>query len=1683
MSNESIKLNGFNELQQLFSENKKEITEEEFISLFADSMEDDATSVNIDRFVQNISENYDIDSIEELSNIISKMAANDGNEESLSVDDLISEDKSGTVSKEKTFDASELDMSQWSEVKAGQDKALGFLWNTGSYTYKTSNGIEIKVQDIENVQIYENKETGEVIVAGADGAEIKGSKKDALLTIYDSDINTINTAKGNDNIKIFNSTVQEINTGKGTDSVTIENSVIGKLNTGSGNDFVSVSDSTVSNVNTSSSFFGGILDDGEDTVILHDSKSEKIKTGRGSDNIISENSSVDTLKTGGGSDSLSLDDTEVDNLKTNKKDLVVENKNYMDFDISKISEIKSNAEIPIDEETTITVSDYTNYILSQETGFDTEEEYQEYTIETLSANLETMKAVFQNQEDSDGVVAGGYNALKELTGLGITSDDVEAIIAEQEAMIEGLTAALNGTSGMSFEEAYEYYTGTTYSQEKLDKYMEISKVYSAVLTGSQFDEDYADKFEEATGMSFETLSKEYSLCQLETFGKSDALQDLVDKYSEDQEGFADKLSAVITAAGITCIVAGAVVSFVFPPAAGVGMGLMTAGKYISLGGMFTDNVMDLVDDSTDADGLTKEEFADIALETGVEAVSYAAGRGIGKLTNGLNSVVSSKAADAGVGKVGSYLLGQTAETASDTVLSLGADYAIAQGQSLITTGEFMDADEYWSMDRFLGEGKNQLMGILTGLASSKVSAYQQGIIATAQGKVLDGDLEGAKAYLKASGMKMTDAAFEGFVEQVKAAQSQADASAAKPVAAGGADTETRATTDAETVKESADTETVRADADGEITEEPPILKAGSEDTDVEAQTKTDTDTAETVKTADASIVSEDAPIVQPKKLISSNPDGKLYIEDPATKTSFEIFECDEAAGIYKYKDETGAVCEYKQSEGIISKYNMQGKPGFEVLKLSSQILVDENGNPIEVRKKIKTDKNGNIKSYKAYNADGTKIINTTEMYPDGVTIKKQSLYDDGAEPKVVQELNYREDGSLLSLKEYKNNSVKYETEYKEDGTTIASKKEYKGNTYVQQDFDESGKVKTETEYLHNKQKISTTEFEYGDNGEVKLQTKYDASQKKISETEFEYDSAKKLTSKTETTFEHGNRVLTIKYEYDENGDVISTIKTEYDADGVIKKVTNLNDIPKVDSASLYQKIQSQLRNPSTEDVEKVIDILQKNGASPKEAAYALQVLTQFGNVSALADALKSSELDINGFVRQKVVDTNSALNYFCNNKSQIALTGFDKGFVLDDSGLAYLESLSPEKLQKFLSRSDVQFINLEGWDAGLTIYSQGGDISSISTKASEYISQAKTLQTQENISFEDAFKRVVNNATLERAAKLGITDITTISPTSATLENAAPGNVVKNLTPLSVSEDTIDTKAEAISKALFSDAAKQAKAKELILGYLDSQADVYSPQRLGERMLEIDGQIKDTIKTWTKADGSAYTMDDVYYLVPYTGKSYEQVLLQYAKLNGIDNDHIIYAAANSPDLPDGKIYVAFDDVVGSGQSMLNQSDGVNYSKITDFGERHFILAPIISSSEGAQRILQGDSTDKSLVGIEMKGRTGQDVLLVDESNTMTILKDTDFYQSLSSEEQTMMLQILDAFGGSKYGSTGFNSKALSIIFPYMAPDNDSALASFFFGDMFLNPSGGMKNYFNSKDSETKKILAQLNKIK
>ena len=73
--------------------------------------------------------------------------------------------------------------SKWETVVSKSEKALCCLCKTETYKYTTSSGVVITLKNTDDVQVFENKETDEVIVIGAKNARIKSSGQEAYVTI------------------------------------------------------------------------------------------------------------------------------------------------------------------------------------------------------------------------------------------------------------------------------------------------------------------------------------------------------------------------------------------------------------------------------------------------------------------------------------------------------------------------------------------------------------------------------------------------------------------------------------------------------------------------------------------------------------------------------------------------------------------------------------------------------------------------------------------------------------------------------------------------------------------------------------------------------------------------------------------------------------------------------------------------------------------------------------------------------------------------------------------------------------------------------------------------------------------------------------------------------------------------------------------------------------------------------------------------------------------------------------------------------------------------------------------------------------------------------------------------------------------------------------------------------------
>lgn len=478
---------------------------------------------------------------------------------------------------------------------------------------------------------------------------------------------------------------------------------------------------------------------------------------------------------------------------------------------------------------------------------------------------------------------------------------------------------------------------------------------------------------------------------------------------------------------------------------------------------------------------------------------------------------------------------------------------------------------------------------------------------------------------------------------------------------------------------------------------------------------------------------------------------------------------------------------------------------------------------------------------------------------------------------------------------------------------------------------------------------------------------------------------------------------------------------------------------------VYTKIVSQLEAVTVEDVDKIVDDMKAKypNISDTDIIYAMQKLTQFSSYSCLDEfAQQLNSLGVGGFYENSGLTLNSALYYVAGKKGGMSFNYYNQAaaFILDETGVKYLQDLktsNPSAYQNLIDNPDIKFINLEGWDLGVNMYNIDHNLANVTDA---FIAQAQNYLNDPSKNVSDLIEAVDLVLTESKTQNLGSIaadldgKIETLSVIDYAKMNFDSEDIVRQMAPLAPTQKeviaSIDAAVEIIinrsdypnlSDAEF--AAKQDSAKSLLIKYFNDQIDIYSPQRLSTKLKEIYSNIEAVVGT--------NNMNNIYYLVPTRGKSFEQILLQYAEVNGIDTSKVIYKNSNGDfDVPDGVTVVILDDVVGSAQTMLYQEFGYS-SFIYNYPNSSVLFAPIISASNGFENI-----NDE----ITNHQRVHMDQLLYQKDDTLKVYKESDFYKSLSHEERNLLDKLLG-------DGCAFQDSYLATVFPYMGPDNDSYLSS------------------------------------
>jgi hypothetical protein len=367
--------------------------------------------------------------------------------------------------------------------------------------------------------------------------------------------------------------------------------------------------------------------------------------------------------------------------------------------------------------------------------------------------------------------------------------------------------------------------------------------------------------------------------------------------------------------------------------------------------------------------------------------------------------------------------------------------------------------------------------------------------------------------------------------------------------------------------------------------------------------------------------------------------------------------------------------------------------------------------------------------------------------------------------------------------------------------------------------------------------------------------------------------------------------------------------------------------------------------------------------------------------------------------------------------------------ILDDVVLQRIKADSAFA-QELVDR-DCVLLEPHGFGAGLTMYNATSP-AALSKRTAEILVRARQIENAAmgaldlgvaiDIALGEQSKDILDRANGDLAGR-----VRTVRPEAvADLSSQAIAHQLNG--DAGITEEQL---AEALAGL---DADMQRYAREL----LAHQGDVFSPRRFASDLAQQHQ------KMLAMAASRGVAAENVYFYIPKGGKSYGMIAMAHRQATGTAVSRYI----NGPDelaemgLGADSLIVVMDDVAGSGDSLHQAVNAINATPFPG----HVIVSPMVSTEVA-----------KDLFTNPALGVAGSRANLTYAPRQMSrALTESAFFQNLSAPDQARVKALVDKMG--------FGDNALSLAFPYMAPDNNST----FFGDLVAKYFIVNKNRMASK---------------
>lgn len=443
---------------------------------------------------------------------------------------------------------------------------------------------------------------------------------------------------------------------------------------------------------------------------------------------------------------------------------------------------------------------------------------------------------------------------------------------------------------------------------------------------------------------------------------------------------------------------------------------------------------------------------------------------------------------------------------------------------------------------------------------------------------------------------------------------------------------------------------------------------------------------------------------------------------------------------------------------------------------------------------------------------------------------------------------------------------------------------------------------------------------------------------------------------------------------------------------------------------VYTNYHNSLNEVSIEDIKNAVTNIEKTTDYPREKILStMQQATQFANLRSLDlvikklkknDILNVGAIMHQNYLTENMFGLNRSLNYLITQKQMGSLHGEDNAVFLDKNKIEQIKNCNDSlKELKHNNYKNIKFFVLSGFEDGINFLNRNKNLEETTRK----------LLTQKDI----------DENILKETKALGIEPIIIRNEQEPTIEN-----IYNQMRPEQMSKKELNATIDATLFDRIPEQDKRCDVKSDVIQHLDNALMVFTPESIAKNLSEIHKNIID----FNKAQGKQ--KEDILYILPTEKKSYNLITHQYQLVNDIPQNRIsdfIDLNLRSKD-SQNKTFVILDDNTISGESLTESlMDLYKYKSSLEKHNNNIIIAPIFSTEEGINAI------NKYIIN---NNRQSKDILITNQ-------KQHKAWNANIKDENSLNL----ALGSTFYDFYNPYPKKPCLIFPYMAPDNNSEFAA------------------------------------